>query len=175
MTSYVRRGARIVYENPWLRFEAHDILHPNGTPGEHGLVVTPPASAAVIVDGRDVLLERQQRFGANASVLEVVKGGADDGETALACAQRETREEIGIIADRWDALGIAYEIPSIVAHPVHLFLARDCRWVARELETVESIDLVRLPLDDALAAVVEGRIDDAVSAIALLRARARVA
>lgn len=167
---YVRRAQRVVYENPWLRFESHVIVHPNGVPGEHGLVVTPPASAAVLLDGDTVLLVRQPRFAVDAVVLEVVKGGRAPGEDALACAVREAREEAGMAAARWDALGSAYEIPSIVAHPVALFLGRGLTPAPLPPEAVERIELVRMPLAEALAACADGRIDDAVTALALLRA-----
>jgi 8-oxo-dGTP pyrophosphatase MutT (NUDIX family) len=168
---YERRAKRVVYENPWLRFEAHEIVHPNGAPGVHGLVVTPPASAVVLVDGDEVLLARQARFAVDTIVLEVVKGGRHAGEDALACAIRESREEAGVVAGRWDALGVTYEIPSIVQEPVALFLARDLRAAPLAPEEVERIDVVRMPFDDALSACADGRIDDAVTALALLRAR----
>jgi ADP-ribose pyrophosphatase len=167
---YRRTAKRVVYENPWLRFEAHEIVHPTGTPGVHGVVVTPPASAVVLVDGRDVILVRQPRFAIDAVVLEVIKGGRHPGEDALACAMRESREEAGVAASRWDALGITYEIPSIVQEPVALFLGRALSPAPLSPEAVERIDVVRMPFVDALAACGDGRIDDAVTAIALLRA-----
>ena len=168
---YERRASRVVYENPWLRFEAHEIVHPTGAPGEHGVVVTPPASAAVLVDAQGaVLLVRQPRYAAGADVIEVVKGGRHPGEDALACAMREAREEAGVAAGRWEPLGVAYEIPSIVAQPVALFLGRDLRESPLPPEDVERITLVRMPLADALEACMDGRIDDAVTALALLRA-----
>jgi hypothetical protein len=126
---YVRRAKRVVYENPWLRFEAHDIVHPTGAPGVHGVVVTPRASAVVLLEGDDVLL-----------------------------------------ADRWTALGVTYEIPSIVQEPVELFLGTGLSPAPLAPEEVERIDVVRMPLADALEACADGRIDDAVTAIALLRA-----
>jgi 8-oxo-dGTP pyrophosphatase MutT (NUDIX family) len=167
---YQRRARRVVYENRWLRFEAHKIVHPTGLPGEHGLVVTPPASAAVLVDGGDVLLVRQPRFAIDAIVLEVVKGSRAPGEDALACAIREVREEAGVVAARWTSLGVAYEIPSIVQEPVALFLACDLAPAPLPAEEIEQIDVVRLPFDDALALCADGGIDDAVTALALLRA-----
>ncbi|GAC1404555.1 MAG: hypothetical protein NVSMB64_07960 [Candidatus Velthaea sp.] len=170
MTGFIRRAKRTVYENPWLRFEAHDIVHPNGRPGEHGVVVTPPASAVVVVDGTDVVFARQARFAVGDTVLEIIKGGANPGESAIDCAKREMREEVGYAAGRWDALGIAYEIPSIVEQPVSLFLARDLRAVATAQEHVESIDTVRMPFMRALEAVASGEMDDAVTALALFRA-----
>jgi 8-oxo-dGTP pyrophosphatase MutT (NUDIX family) len=167
---YVRHAKRVVYENRWLRFESHAITHPTGVPGEHGVVVTPPASAVVLLDGDSVLLVRQPRFAVDAVVLEVVKGGRAPDEDALACAVRESREEAGVVAARWDALGFAYEIPSIVEHPVALFLGRHLTPAPLPPEAVERIDVVRMPLAEALAACADGRIDDAVTALALLRA-----
>jgi len=167
---YVRRGKRVVYENPWLRFEAHDIVHPNGTAGEHGVVVTPRASAVVLVDGDDVLLVRQARFALDRVVLEVVKGGRHAGEDGLACAQRESREEAGVVAARWVALGETYEIPSIVQEPVALYLGTGLTNSPLAPEAVERIVVLRMSFGDALNACADGRIDDAVTAIALLRA-----
>jgi 8-oxo-dGTP pyrophosphatase MutT (NUDIX family) len=167
---YRRAAKRVVYENPWLRFEAHEIVHPTGAPGVHGVVVTPPASAAVLLDGDDVLLVRQPRFAIDAVVLEVVKGGRARDEDALGCAVREAREEAGVRAARWDALGFAYEIPSIVEHPVALFLGRDLSPAPLAPEEVERIEIVRMPLSEALAACADGAIDDAVTALAVLRA-----
>ena len=160
-----------MYENAWLRFEAHDIVHPNGTPGVHGVVVTPPASAVVLVDGDVVLLARQPRFAIDRAVLEAIKGGRHPGEDGLACAQRESREEAGVVAARWFPLGVAYEIPSIVQEPVAHYLGVGLTPAPLLPEAVERIDVVRMPVDDALEACADGRIDDAVTALALLRAK----
>jgi len=168
---YVRRSKRVVYENPWLRFEAHEIVHPNGAPGEHGVVVTPPASAVILLDGEDVLLVRQARFATDRLALEVVKGGRHPGEDALTCAQRESREEAGVTAAFWRSLGRTFEIPSIVQEPVALFLGERLTPASSSPEAVEQIAVVRMRFADALAACADGRIDDAVTAIALLRAQ----
>ena len=168
---FARLAQRVVYENAWLRFEAHDIVHPNGTPGAHGLVVTPPSTAAVLVEGDDVLLARQPRFAIDRVVLEAIKGGRHAGEDALAGAQRESREEAGVVAARWIPLGIAYEIPSIMQEPVALYLGVGLTPAPLPPEAVESIDVVRMPFDDALEACLDGRIDDAVTALALRRAK----
>ena len=169
-TEYVRLAKRVVYENAWLRFEAHDIVHPNGTPGEHGLVVPPPSIAAVLVDGDVALLARQPRFAIGRVVIEVIKGSCHAGEDALAGAQRESREEAGVVAARWFPLGSAYEIPSILQEPVALYLGVGLTPAPLPAEAVESIEVVRMPFEDALEACIDGRIGDAVTALALLRA-----
>jgi 8-oxo-dGTP pyrophosphatase MutT (NUDIX family) len=170
----VRRSRRTTYENRWQRFEAHDMVHPNGQPGEHGVVITPRASATVVLDGDDVILARQARYAIDRTVLEVVKGGADGDESAQAAAERELREELGIAAARWDALGFAYEIPSIMQEGVSLFLARDVRAVEKDPEDVETIEAVRMPFRDAYLAAARGELDDAVTGLALLRVAQRL-
>jgi 8-oxo-dGTP pyrophosphatase MutT (NUDIX family) len=170
VSGFVRRSAREVYRNPWLAFEAHEIVHPNGRPGEHGVCRVPDASAVVVLDGEDAILTAQPRYAVNRTVLEIVKGGANPGEDALGCARRETREEVGAVAERWTALGGVHEIPSIVAATVNLFLARDCRFVDVEPEHVETIEIVRMPFRRAVAMALEGEIEDAISIVALLRA-----
>jgi 8-oxo-dGTP pyrophosphatase MutT (NUDIX family) len=162
----------VVYENPWLRFEAHEIVHPTGVAGEHGVVVTPRASAVILVDGDDVLLTRQARFAIDRVVLEAIKGGRHEGEDGLACAQRESREEAGVVAARWTSLGMTFEIPSIVEEPVELFLGEGLAPARLPPEAVERIEVVRMRFAEALEACVDGRIDDAVTAMALVRARA---
>lgn len=166
---YVRIRMRELYRNPHLAVEAHEIVHPSGEAGEHVLVVIPQASAVVVEDNRELLFTRQARFGARRSVIEIVKGGCNPGESALECAKRELREELGIVAKSWSELGTLYEIPSIVSAALVLFLASDLRIEKAAPEANESIELVRLRIADAIDAAAGGEIDDAVTVAALLR------
>jgi 8-oxo-dGTP pyrophosphatase MutT (NUDIX family) len=166
---YRRVGKRELYRNPWLAVEAHEIVHPNGRAGEHVLVVTPQACAVVVEDAGALLFAKQPRFGARRWVIELVKGGREAGESGAACAARELREELGIEARTWTALGRLYEIPSIVSDAVEVFVASDTVRLPPEPEEVESIETVRMTFDEAIAGVASGAIDDAVTAAALLR------
>lgn len=172
-SSYQRLERREIYRNPWLAVEVHRIIHPTGAAGEHVAIATGHASGVLVEDGSAFLFARQPRFAACIDAIEIVKGGSDEGESALACAKRELREELGLEAESWIELGETYEIPSIVEHPVVLFLARDLRGVGTDLESVEQISPVRFAIDDAYRAAADGRINDAVTLAALLRYRLR--
>lgn len=169
MDPYERISKREVYRNPWLTVEVHAIVHPTGAPGEHLLVGGSPPSGVLVVDDDAFLFARQPRFGARSSMIEIVKGGADSGESALDCAKRELREELGLVAASWKPLGVTYEIPSIMDAPVELFIASELTRVQTDQEHVESIDIARMPIDDAYRAACDGRIDDAVTLAAMLR------
>jgi len=168
-SGYARVSKREVYRNRWIAVEAHAIVHPSGAHGEHVLIDCPPPSAVLVDDDGDLLFTRQARFAIAAEAIEIVKGGAEPGEDALACAKRELREELGVLARSWEPLGVLYEIPSIVAQPVSLFLASDIEHVVDEQEDVERIELVRVPAAEALAAAGAGKINDAVTIAALFR------
>ena len=145
------------------------MVHPNGVAGEHGVVVVPRASGVLALDGADVVFARQARYAVDRVVIEVVKGGAAAAEDERAAAERELREELGFVAARWSALGLIYEVPSIIQVPIYLFLARDLRTVATDLEDVETIDAVRMPFRTAYLAAARGEINDAVTVAALMR------
>ena len=166
---YVRLSKRELYRNPWLAVEAHEIVHPNGTPGEHVLVVAPFPCAVVVEDGGALLFARQPRFGARRVVVEIVKGGREGSESALECAARELREELGVRARHWSPLGRLYEIPSIVNEPVDVFLASETSPADGEQEAVESIEPLRLSFEETIARVRDGEIDDAITVAALFR------
>lgn len=166
---YERLSRRELYRNRWLAVEQHAIVHPSGASGEHVLVVTPPTAAVVAVDGEELVFARQPRFAARRPVVEIVKGGADDGESLADAARRELREELGASARRWSELGRLYEIPSIVAVPVTLFLACDLDFGTPQPESVETIAPVRLSVGAAIEAASDGTIDDAVTVAAIFR------
>ncbi len=169
MDAYRRLRSREAYRNRWVSVEVHEIVHPSGVEGEHLTIVTPAASAVVAVDGDELVFARQPRFAAQLSIVEIVKGGAEAGESALACAQRELQEELGLQAGSWEPLGEVYEIPSIVARPVALFLARDLSACSGTQEDVESISPVRMRLAAAFDSALRGEVCDAVTLAALLR------
>jgi len=169
MDPYQRLRKREVYRNPWLGVEVHDIVHPTGTPGEHVLIDSPEATGVLVEEEGDFIFASQPRFGARADVVEVVKGGAEPDESPLECAQRELREELGLVARRWEPLGIAFEIPSIMSGPVTLFLATGLERVDAEPEEIERIVPVKISVNDAFEAAKSGEISDAVTMAALLR------
>ena len=66
---------------------------------------------------------------------------------------------------------VSHENGKTFADPVALFLAQDICVGDAELEAVEAIAMVRMSIEDAYRATLDGRIDDAVTLAALLRYR----
>ena len=137
------------------------------------IVHHPGACAAVPVLGDDVLLVRQFRDAVGEELLEVPAGVRDvEGEDVADCAAREVLEETGYRVTSIEPLGSAFTSPGFADERIDLFLARVEPDPEREAE--EEIELVRMPLEDAVRAVHDGEIRDAKSAVAILLAAGRV-
>lgn len=122
------------------------------------------------LDDGDTVLVRQWRHAWNESSWEVPAGTSNDGEQPLDCAQRELAEETGLRAERFVSLGIVHGA-AIITGRAHLFLAEGITQAERNLETYEQdMEVLRLPLRDALDAALSGEIAHSGSVTALLRA-----
>ncbi|MFN2543953.1 MAG: NUDIX hydrolase [Actinomycetota bacterium] len=138
--------------------------------GLREIVQHPGAAAMVAFDGDDVILIRQLRQAIRAETLEIPAGILDrEGESPRACAERELLEETGYRATGVDRLGMVHTSLGFTNERIELFICS----AEREGEPEDGITVERMPFADALAAVHDGRITDAKSAVALLLAGER--
>nr|WP_246053377.1 NUDIX hydrolase [Actinocorallia herbida] len=147
--------------------------------------VTHPGAVGTLAldDQGRVLLLRQYRHPCAHLLWELPAGLRDvDGEPMWRTAERELLEEAGYRAETWHTLVDTFQTPGMSDEKVRVFLARGLSEVpAAEIDFVrvhEEADLAQewVPLDEAVAAVLGGRVHNAlaVSAIlALFAARAR--
>jgi ADP-ribose pyrophosphatase len=148
---------------------------PNGRVAELDIVHHPGAAAVVpFVSADDVLLIRQYRHAAGGTILEVPAGKLDPGDTPEACAARELEEEAGRRAGHLEKLGWIFTTPGFTDEVIHLFAAFELETVPTRHEDDEVIDVLRLPLAEALELVWRGELTDGKSAMALVHAAHRL-
>jgi ADP-ribose pyrophosphatase len=148
---------------------------PNGRVAELDIVHHPGAAAVVpFVSADDVLLIRQFRHAAGGTILEVPAGKIDPGDTPETCAARELEEEAGQRAGRLEKLGWIFTTPGFTDEVIHLFAAFELEPVPTRHEDDEVIEVVRLPLEEALELVWRGELTDGKSAMTLVHAARRL-
>jgi len=141
---------------------------PNGVNIDLAVIRHPGASAIVALhaDGTIPLLT-QYRHAVGGWLKEIPAGCINAGETPRLCAERELREEAGLVARRWDQLGTIVTIPSFCDERLTIYLARDLTEAPRELDHDEVINVGRVPLEEALRMISRGEIIDAKTIVAL--------
>lgn len=135
----------------------------------HGSVILIPLD-----DEGNILFVRQYRHAVRGDLLELPAGSLDEGEAPEMCAARELREETGYAAQVLEKVGEFYLAPGYSTEKMTVFIARQLYAAPLEADADEFLDLVRLPLNEALRAAEAGNIPDAKSLAALYLAQAKL-
>jgi ADP-ribose pyrophosphatase len=117
---------------------------------------------------------RQYRIGAGQELYEIPAGVLEPGESYESTAIRELREEIGFQPTRLEALGAFYPAPGYTTEFIQLFLARDLEAAPLDPDEDEMLEILPVPLAEALAMIERGDIVDAKTIIGIMRAAARL-
>ncbi len=164
---------RIGYQGTFLTIWQEQVELPGGRSIELDVVRHPGAAAIVPFENEtDVVLIRQFRHAAGGTLLEVPAGKLED-EAPETCAARELEEEVGRRAGRLEPLGSIFTTPGFTDEVIHLFAAFDLTSVPTRHESDEVIEVVQMPLREAVELVWRGELRDAKSALALLHAAHR--
>jgi ADP-ribose pyrophosphatase len=166
----VRRDT--VWTGQRIRAESLKAEAPDGSIIEREAIRHPGAVGVVpLHDDGSVTLVRQYRVVVDLDMWEVPAGLRDvEGEPTAETAQRELIEEAGLRAERLDLLVRFHNSPGFADEVVEVYLARGLSDVPDDRQGIEEQHMVvdRVPLDEALAMVDDGRITDAKTVIALL-------
>ena len=169
---WTRVSRRVGYQNPWITVFHDEVLRPDGSPGVYGVVHFANAAVGVVaIDDQDrVALVAQHRYTLDHRSWEIPEGGAPPGESPLEGAQRELREEAGVEASEWREIARVHVSNSVTDEVATLFLATGLSHGPTALESTETdLTLDWVPFDEAVSMVLDGRITDAMSVVALQR------
>ena len=165
---------RRVYTGKVVHLDVDTVRFPDGSTGELELFRHPGASAVVPFlsdpagDDPQVLLIRQYRYAADGYLYEIPAGRLDPGEDPEVCARRELEEETGCTAERVERLTTFYTTPGFVDEKIHLFLAAGLTMGEHSREKDEFLEVVSMPLSDALLRIERGEIRDGKTIVGLL-------
>ncbi len=114
--------------------------------------MSPRGLGAVIIvpmkDEHTVLLAREYAAGLHQYEVGLPKGRLEKGESVLAGAQREMKEEIGFGAKRLEILTTLSLAPGYMTHITHIVLARDLYPEKLEGDEPEELEVIPWPIAD---------------------------
>jgi ADP-ribose pyrophosphatase len=158
-----------IYDGRLFKLVKEKVRIYNGKEKTREIVVHPGAVALVVVDNEGkLILVRQYRRAAEKVLLEIPAGTREPNEDAETCAIRETQEETGYLPRKVERLGGFYSAPGFCTEYLHLYLLTDLSENHMDADDDENIEVVRLTVEEAIAAIARGEICDAKSICGIL-------
>jgi ADP-ribose pyrophosphatase len=160
---------KTVFKGPVFSIESGMAKEPGGVRARRD-VVRHSSSVAILPvhDDGSVTLIRQYRYAFAKAMIELPAGRIDKGETPLAAAKRELSEEIGLGARKWSRMIRILPTPGFCDETVTIFKATGFYPKSATPDADERIEATQLRLEEALALVARGVIEDAKTVAALL-------
>ncbi|TXI21585.1 MAG: NUDIX hydrolase, partial [Ottowia sp.] len=141
-----RVGGGELFKGDFLHAFRDDVRLPDGQVTQREYVVHPGAVMVVpllqAANGElRLVMERQYRYPVRRTIIEFPAGKLDVGESPLACAQRELREETGYTAREWARAGVLHPVVSYSTEFIEIWFARELRAGERRLDAGEFLDV----------------------------------
>ena len=167
-----RMGRELAYQGTVLKVFKDHMKFSNGNTEDWDFIHHDGAAAVIpVMDDGKILMVKQYRNALERDTLEIPAGKLNDkSEDHLLAAQRELCEETGAVADKWTSLGIFYPACAYSDEAIEMYLAENIHFTNRHLDSDEFLNVTRIPLDELAQDVMDGKIPDAKTQIAVLKA-----
>jgi ADP-ribose pyrophosphatase len=160
--------SKSIYTGIVINLNVDTVTLPNGLTVDLEMVRHPGAAAVVpLKDDDTVILIRQFRHAVGGFIYEIPAGKLHTGEDPTVCAARELEEEIGYRAGRLDLLSSIYTAPGFTDEVIHIYKATELRAGRQNLDRDEVLEVIEMPLSEAIRMIETGVIRDAKSIVGL--------
>ena len=167
-----RTASEEIFNGIILHVQRDTVALPNGNSAIREVIRHIGAVCVIpVLENGDVIMERQYRYPLDRVILEIPAGKLDaPDENRLSAIQRELREETGYTADEWTELGDFHPAPAYSDEFITMYMARGLHKGARDLDQDEFLDVYAVPLSELVEEVMAGKISDAKTQVAILKA-----
>jgi ADP-ribose pyrophosphatase len=159
---------RNIYTGKVVTLNVDTVQLPNGVTIDLETIRHPGAAAVVpMKDDGTVVLIRQFRHAAGGFIYEVPAGKLSPGEEPLHCAARELEEEVGYRASSFELLSSIFTAPGFADEVIHVYKATGLTPGRQQLDRDEVLEIVEMPLEQAIERIQDGTIRDGKTIVGL--------
>ena len=122
-----------------------------------------------VTENNEIFMVKQFRYPFREVTTEIPAGKLEKGEIPYDCGKRELLEETGCTCTEYIPLGEIYPTPAYNSEVIHVYLAKGLSYEKQNLDDGEFLDVEKVPLTEAIQLVMDGKIKDAKTQIAILK------
>lgn len=173
LNSWKTLTSQLVYESAWIAVNKHETINPAGNPAIYSVVNFKNLAIGIIPLSEDgyTWLVGQWRYPLNAYSWEIPEGGGPLGEEPVKTAERELKEETGIVASHFEEIMQLDLSNSATDEHAHVFLATGLSFEESEPEESEDLQVKKVHINEAFEMVLKGEITDAISVAAIFKVK----
>jgi 8-oxo-dGTP pyrophosphatase MutT (NUDIX family) len=170
---WVTKTNELVYESAWIKVTKRDVINPAGNDAVYSVVHFKNLAIGVLPLDADcnTWLVGQFRYPTDVYSWEITEGGGKIDADPVESARRELKEETGIVAEKYTELMRLHTSNSATDELAIVYLATGLSFTDAEPEESELLQVKKLHLNEAFDWVMQGKITDAISVGAILKAK----
>lgn len=149
-----------VYSGKILSVKLSTVELPDQKYSKREIVLHDNAVALVAIHDDKILLVKQYRISVDKIIYEVPAGMIEHDENPKDAALRELEEETGYRAKNIEYLTEFYSTPGFCTEKLSIFYAKDLEFVGQNLDEGENLEVVEMPLEEAMSMIESGEIMD---------------
>ena len=166
-----------IFDGKVVHLEKWKVSLPNGQTADREVIKHIGAAAVIPVDDEGMTtLVRQHRVAIDEMTWEIPAGKLDrPDENPLLCAMRELEEETGLNAEHWQLLSRVVTTPGFCTERISIYLATGLSQHQAHTDPDEFLYTKKIPLAEAVQAVLQGKLYDQKTALGILLAKEALA
>jgi len=157
-----------VFKGRLLHVTRDEVLLPNGKTSTREGILHPGAVVVIpFLDEQTLIMEKQFRYMPNRIFYELPAGKIDPGEDFLTTGKRELMEETGYEAADWTFISHLYPAIGYADEKMALFAAHGLTMKSIQRDQDEFLEIIEIPLTQAMEMLRQGEITDAKTMVGL--------
>jgi len=161
---------QVIYDGRIIKVTKDDVLLEDGKKTIREVVHhSGGVCAAPLTKDGKLIFVRQFRYPFQRALLEFPAGKREEGEEPFKGVERELKEEVGAVANKWIDLGQMYPTVAYDTEIIYLYLAMDLEFGEATPDEGEFIDIEYIEFEKALQMVMANEIKDAKTIIMILK------
>lgn len=172
MIEFVKEKSELLYDSKIVALYKEYLRTPNGNVVEYDYIKHKSgggAGALVIDDNEYTYLIKQYRNTLDRVNIEIPAGGYSYiGESGIDCAKREVEEEIGMIPTKLYHVSDMISSVGTFDEMTDIYIGTKLIKGERKLDPDEYIEILHIPVSEAIGMIYTGEIMDSKTMVALL-------
>lgn len=159
-----------IFSGKIVRVTVDDVELEDGRPAKREVVHHHGGACIAALDGDGCIYTvRQYRYAIGRELLELPAGKLEPREDPLKAAQRELREEVGVVADTYLDLGPIYPTVGYCNETIYCYAAKGLHLCNATPDDGEFLTIQRVPLEQLVEWILCGQVQDAKTVASLLK------